>query len=408
MKKSQLFLAFSTITSGLLLLSSCSSSNNILSQDTISNSEFVNEESVILPETKPDSLAKFDLAKSETLTNTAKILAGIKTENNHNFSKLENTSTWQEHYNSLASAWQKLETQQISKVRNWSTTELTAINTSKPTIFYPFSGPDFLYSNSLFPQAKEMVLVGLEPVGSVPNLEQLESSQFSSKLQEVRNSLYAILQFSFFRTNDMRVDLQQQGVLPILYVFMARTNNQILDVNYVGLDKEAEIQPLADGLIPGVKIAYVPEGEQEPRTLYYFSTDLSNEGINKHPELAKFVAQLDNPITYLKAASYLMYNESFSQIKDIILSQSSSLLQDDSGMPLTAFDTHKWDLDFYGNYTTPIALFSNRYQPDLQQIYTTNKGKIKPLDFGIGYQFQVNTSNLMLAKAKENSELKPK
>lgn len=135
MKKSQVILALGTMTSGLLLLSSCSSSNNILSQDTISNSEFVNEESVILPETKLDPLAKFDLAKSETLTNTAKILAGIKTENNHNFSKLENTSTWQEHYNSLASAWQKLETQQISKVRNWSTTELTAINTSKPTIF---------------------------------------------------------------------------------------------------------------------------------------------------------------------------------------------------------------------------------------------------------------------------------
>ncbi|MGL6343470.1 MAG: hypothetical protein ACRC80_30550, partial [Waterburya sp.] len=96
MKKPQLFLAFSTITSGLLLLSSCSSSNNILSQDTISNSEFVNEESVILPETKLDPLAKFDPTKSETLTNTAKILAGIKTENNHNFSKLENTSTWQE------------------------------------------------------------------------------------------------------------------------------------------------------------------------------------------------------------------------------------------------------------------------------------------------------------------------
>jgi hypothetical protein len=406
MKKSQLVLGLGTITSGLLLLSACNSSNNILGQNTISNSKIPNNESVILPEKKPNPLAEFDQAKSENLTNTAKILAGIKTENNNNFSKLENTSDWQAHYNSLASAWEKLEAQQISKVRNWSTTEIAEINTSKPTIFYPFSGPDFLYSNSLFPQAKEMVLVGLEPVGTVPSLVELEASQFNSKLAEVRNSLYAILQFSFFRTNDMKVDLQQQGVLPILYVFMARTNNRILDVNYVSLDQDAKIQPQADGSIPGVKIAYVPEGSKEPRTLYYFSTDLSNDGITKHPQLAKFVAQLDNPVTYLKAASYLMYNESFSQIKDLILSESSYLLQDDSGMPLTSFNSQKWDLDFYGNYTTPIALFSNRYQPDLKQIYNTNKDKIKPLDFGIGYQFQVNTSNLMLAKAKNNSNLK--
>ena len=252
-----------------------------------------------------------------------------------------------------------------------------------------------------------MVLVGLEPVGSVPDLTSLNTAQFNSKLQEVRNSLYAILQFSFFRTNDMKVDLQKQGVLPILYVFMARTNNRILDVDYVGLDQEAEIKPLEDDLIPGVKIAYVPEGEQKPRTLYYFSTDLSNDGLNKHPEIAEFVGKLDNPVTYLKAASYLMYYDSFSQIKDTILSQSSYLLQDDSGMPLSSFNNNQWDLEFYGNYTTPIALFGNRYQPNLRQIYTSDRGKIKPLNFGIGYQFEVNNSNLMLAKAKDDSFVKP-
>jgi len=187
---------------------------------------------------------------------------------------------------------------------------------------------------------------------------------------------------------------------------MARTNNRLLEVDYIGLDKDANVKPLAEGLVPGVKIAYVPEGEKEPRTLYYFSTDLSNDGIEKHPEMAEFIAKLDNPVTYLKAASYLMYNDSFSEIKDVALSNSSYLLQDDSGMPLSSFDNEDWNLEFYGNYTTPISLFSNRYQPDLRQAYSSNQDEIKPLEFGIGYQFQVNTSNLMLAKAKDNSILK--
>ena len=245
-------------------------------------------------------------------------------------------------------------------------------------------------------------------MGSVPDLTSLDPAQFDSKLQEVRNSLYAILQFSFFRTNDMKVDLQQQVFYRFYMSFMARTNNRLLDVDYVGLDKDAKVQPLAEGLIPGVKIAYVPEGEQEPRTLYYFSTDLSNDGIAKRPELAKFVAKLDRPVTYLKAASYLMYNDSFSKIRDVALSNSSYLLQDDSGMPVSSFDDSEWNLEFYGNYTTPISLFSSRYQPELKQIYANNQGEIKPLDFGIGYQFQVNTSNLMLAKAKDDSKVESK
>ena len=407
MKKSQLILALGTVASALLLVQSCSYKNKAISNDDTSpQPETSTNSAVIAPSIKPDPLAKFDLEKSARLTNTAKILAGIKEGDNANFKDLENTEAWQAHYQAIASSWTKLENQQISKVRSWTTTELKEINASNPTIFYPFSGPDFLYSYSLFPQAKEMVLVGLEPVGSVPDLASLNSSQFNYKLQEIRNSLYAILQFSFFRTNDMKVDLQKQGVLPILYVFMARTNNRILDVDYISLDSGANIQPLSEGLIPGVKIAFVPEGEKEPRTLYYFSTDLSNDGMTKRPEIAEFVAKLDNPVTYLKAASYLMYYDSFSQIKDVILSQSSYLLQDDSGMPLSSFNHDKWDLEFYGNYTTPIALFSNRYQPELRQIYVNNQDEIKPLNFGIGYQFQVNTSNLMLAKAKGGSFLK--
>jgi hypothetical protein len=197
----------------------------------------------------------------------------------------------------------------------------------------------------------------------------------------------------------MRVDLQKQGVLPILYVFMARTNNRILDLQYIGLDKNAKVKQFEKGMVPGVKIAFVPQGESQPRTLYYFSTDLSNSGLKKHPELTQFVSQLNQPVTYLKAASYLMYNGSFSGIRDTILATSSHVLQDDSGMPLKSFDNAKWDLEFYGNYTRPIGLFSNRYQSDLRRVYA-NKNNIQPLDFGIGYKFNVNQSNMMLAKTK--------
>ncbi|MGB3655017.1 MAG: hypothetical protein WBA41_27950, partial [Rivularia sp. (in: cyanobacteria)] len=166
-----------------------------------------------------------------------------------------------------------------------------------------------------------------------------------------------------------------------------------------GLDKNANVGELKKGMVPGVKIAFVPQGESQPRTLYYFSTDLSNDGLKKHPELKQFVSKLDNPVTYLKAASYLMYNGSFSNIRDTILANSSYLLQDDSGMPLKSFDNAKWDLKFYGNYSRPIGLFRNRYQSDLRRVYTSSKD-IQPLDFGIGYKFGVNQSNLMLAKTK--------
>jgi len=348
-----------------------------------------------------DPLAEFDLVKSAHLTNNAKLLAGIKVKENKSFAdRIQQAGYWLNHHNTLENSWAKLEARQLSKIRKWATTELTEVHSESHDVFYPFSGPDFLYAYNLFPNAKKYVLVGLEPVGKLPDLTANSGISNNQKLQKARSSLYAILQWSFFRTNDMKVDMAKQGNLPIVALFMARTNNRILDVEYISLDNEGKVQKEGQGSISGVKVDFVPEGKKEPKTLYYFSADLSNYGLQQRPQLKQFVKQeLHQPITYLKAASYLMYYNSFSEIKNLILSQSSKLLQDDSGMPLNSFDRSKWNLSFYGNYTQPIALFSNRYQPELRKIYQIDKS-IKPLDFGIGYKFKVNQSNLMLADVK--------
>lgn len=402
MKNKKLISAFfSTGIGALLLLQGCDFSNNAGNNNTSENQQTSNVQSA-----KVDPLAKFDKAKSAKLTDTAKLLAGMEVDSQSPVAKVQKNQGWSSHKNYYKNAWSRLEKQQLGKVRKWATKELQNINAKSPSLFYPFSGPDFLYGYSLFPKAKEMVLVGLEPVGKVPDFTKISARESNTVLRQARSSLSEILQFSFFRTNDMKVDLRKQGVLPVVYIFMARTKNRILDLQYIGLDKSANIGQFKKGMVPGVKIAFVPEGESEPRTLYYFSTDLSNSGLKKHPELTQFVSKLDNPVSYLKAASYLMYNGSFSGIRDTILANSSHLLQDDSGMPLKSFDNKKWDLTFYGNYTRPIGLFSNRYQSDLRRVYASNNN-IKPLNFGIGYKFGVNQSNLMLAETKQLTSAKP-
>ena len=352
------------------------------------------------------SVNDFDPERAALLTDSSRLLAGLAVDENSPIAPLQDSGAWLNHANFLNGAWSTLESQQISRARAWAAEELQPINQTAPQIFYPFSGPDILYGYTFFPEATDYVMVGLEPVGDIPEIT--PDTNIGNRLQGVSQSLYAILQYSFFRTKDMAVDLSQKGVSPILFVFLARTNNNILDAQYVGLDRNSQLQPMASRqelidskLIPGVKISFVPEGESQPKTLYYFSTDLSNTGLEGTPEFIEFVKTLNTPTTYLKAASYLMHNESFSTIRNLILSQSSHVLQDDSGMPVRYFDPEQWDRQFYGAYVSPIELFAQRYQSDLRDIYQTDQN-IKGLDFGIGYKFY-NDSNLMLAKSKERS-----
>ncbi len=352
--------------------------------------------------------APIDRSQAAKYTNTAKFLAGIPLDASSKLAKSEQTAVGKEHQNFFQKTWNKLEERQLSKVRNWSSTELTDVNKSVKTIFYPFSGPDFLYASQFFPQGENYILAGLEPVGSIPELEEMSDSKLARKLSEVQRSLDAILNFSFFRTKSMAVDLSQQGVIPVLFVFLARTNHEILAVEHISIDKSANIKVLkpeekdtvGKGLVPGIRIKFVNGGETKARTLYYFSTDLSDSGLKKTPEFKQFVQQFSSPVTYLKAASYLMHSDSFSDIRQLILTHSSNLLQDDSGIPIKHFTSPPWDLKFYGHYTKPIDLFKNDYQADLRKVYQNDK-TIKPLDFGIGYRFQINESNLMLAVFKK-------
>ncbi|MBV9389362.1 MAG: hypothetical protein JOZ78_23310 [Chroococcidiopsidaceae cyanobacterium CP_BM_ER_R8_30] len=407
LKKTLYFLTTTALLSSLFSCSNISDNKpgaaNVASNDKMTPQTAEKTSSQVIPK-KVIPNHQADLAKMVKLTNEARFLAGMKVGEKSSLATQEKSQVWESYAAFFNDSWDRLEKQQLAPIRKWSTQQLKPVYQTSKFIFYPFSGPDFLYCYSFFPQGNTYVLAGLEPVGYLPTLEKTSTAEIANNLQKIEQSLGAILRWSFFRTNDMKQDLSEQGVLPILFVFLARTNNKIQNVQYIGLDKDARIQILdkdnKEKLLPGVKIEFVPSGSSEIRSLYYFSVDLSNSALKKAPEFDRFIQKFGKPISYLKAASYLLHYEGFSNIRNLILSQSTSVLQDDSGIPVKYFSDSKWILKFYGNYTRPIALFSNEYQPELRNIYQS-KANVKPLYFGIGYQYRVNNSNLMLAIKKK-------
>lgn len=384
-----------------------------ISQQKISSVREVAEREAteVQPEVQPavsvkkpiDPLSKFDPERSKELTDIAKFLAGIKVEKNPEVSVLQEDPNWINYANFMNGAWSKLEAKQLSAARRWSGSELKSINGQDLNVFYPFSGPDFLYAHTFFNRAPKYILAGLEPIGRLPKFSNV--TQANQQIQGVQQSLYTLLQYSFFRTIDMRSDLRENGVLPLLYVFLARTNHTLLDVKYIGLNKEGELiglyqQPQSGSeFIPGVQISFLSLGDSQPKTLYYFAVDLSDSELQKTPEFMEFIGSKNLKVTYLKAASYLMHRDTFSTIRNFILQETDYVLQDDSGIPVRYFEATKWTRQFYGSYVKPIDLFAVRYQPDLRQIYQNN-ANLKNLGFGIGYKFDAD-ANLMLAISKD-------
>ena len=148
-----------------------------------------------------------------------------------------------------------------------------------------FSGPDFLYADAFYSQATTYVLSALEPAGSVPDLARLPRASVGAALYNVERSMSSILNFSFFITKSMKLDLhdgQLNGAIPILYVFLARSGKTIRDVSPIALDEKGAVIGANDSrrrnITQGVRIVFAGSDGRE-KTLYYFATDLSNSSV---------------------------------------------------------------------------------------------------------------------------------
>ena len=333
--------------------------------------------------------------QSVSADDTARFLAGMQLSANSPLAQLAQDPIAKQHAAYFDSAFGNLEKNQLAKIRAWASTNLTV---PRPVMFYMFGGPDFLYANAFFPNATTYVLSGLEPVGQIPDLMKLPRWSALQGLRNIQGSLRSVLTVSYFITVQMYQDLNAgpvSGTLPILYVFLARSGKVIHDVNLVHLDEQGVLQP-GEGAQPraparGVKIIF-SENDGPQKTLYYFSTNLADQR-GKNIALLQFSKSLGQGDSFVKSASYLLHNSYFSQVRNFILDNSTSVLQDDTGVPLTYFDTAKWQVRAFGRYVTPI--FPGYYQPRLNEFF--RRTQPTPIEFGIGYRWRPNESNLLLA-----------
>jgi len=316
-----------------------------------------------------------------SIDETARLLAGIPVTGT--LASFTQNTGWQGHAAAMDKAWKTKEYFQLGPIASWMSAHAGEYYRSSGTMYYMFSGPDFLYAYTFFPDANTYILAGLEPVGQVPDLSHMTPEMLNANLGALRNSMSTLLITHYFVTEEMKSELNRSnlgGTLPILYVFLARLGCSVQDTTYVHSPAE------------GVRITFSRNGRSQ--TLFYFKTDLSggNSGF------LRWCAARGPGVSLIKAASYLMHGEGFSGVRNFLLTHSAFIVQDDSGIPLRAFDRN-WALEFYGRFVPHGEKFGKYDQQALAEIYRRNPPPPE-LGFAFGYWWQAERGILILARRK--------
>jgi hypothetical protein len=326
---------------------------------------------------------------------------GLAGQAPHGDTNWQNSSAFKDYQEYLDGRWSYISRVRLNAMKAWGNSELGSLRDRCQTVYYPFSGPDFLYVNALFPDSKYLLMAGLEPVGSMPDFNELQKDgRLGDYLADVKKSLFTILAASFFKTKDMKTDFDNglvNGLVPAIVVFLGREGYSIDSISYVNLGGNGELHQRSGPGGNGVQITYFRGDRSDARVLLYFQTDLSNDGVHDNPGFVRLMERLKPGVTYLKAASYLLYEDFFSDIRDAILDNSIGVV-DDSGIPLRDFKPSQWEVTPYGNYTGPIGLFKDKYQPDVAALYKANAHS--SLSFGSGYKYIAANSSLLVARKK--------
>lgn len=330
-----------------------------------------------------------------TINDAAAFLAGEELPNQQDH-PLTQTGSWKSHVSEFGREFAGHQERVLFPMSTWSGTEVSPAQPPGSVIRYLFSGPDILHAFHMFPTAGTYIMCGLEPVGEAPDISALNEGNVGRALGEVRNALGEILQLSFFRTIDMKDDLQFatfQGTTPLMMIFLAKSGQYVKELEFFKLNKDGTlaVQGLDHKGANGVRMVFSPRRLDQPKTLYYFSSDLSNGGFES-TGFSTWISGQPKGSSYLKAASFLMHNDWFSKVRDHLLTHSLQIIQDDSGIPYRRFDLTLWTPTLYGVYSGPIDLFKESFQSDLVTAY---RNQSNPLGFGTGYKWRKGESNLM-------------
>jgi hypothetical protein len=299
----------------------------------------------------------------------------------------------------LNSNWDLAVKQKFVPITDWHQKENIGSYYSKSFgVFYPFSGPDFPFVHTFYPDAEIYILVGLEEVGNRNSNMISSEPDYNEFIANASNYFYFSNRLGFFRTEDMQEQFKEKGVIDILGFYLNKFDCNLISMNLMkwenelGAPRELERNEKADVC----RIEFLNKNNTYSE-LYFFQFDLSNSGIQKNGNLLKWVKEKmegKDMVSLSKAASYLMHSNNFSSISNFILENSKLQIQDDSGLDFRVIQNANKNYKLYGNYTKTISLFEKRFIPELKEKYEGSD--VKPLPFRLGYSSAHGETNLQL------------
>jgi len=274
------------------------------------------------------------------------------------------------------------------------------------SVVYPFGGGDLVTALAVYPDATDYTTLSLEGMGDPRPVLALagKPKQLAPALGKLRSVVTMNLGWAWNTTDQLSIESSDTraglpNILALTLIALVAHGYEPLEVRYFTVDNKGVLayvtgEPAAEsrgrkatnavqeGPFNDIEIVFRKKGDASApkKTFRHFAADLSDAGDGR---ALAYLGTKRDVAALTKAASYLLWKDSFSGIRDYLLAHMQMMVSDDTGIPPRHAKPAGFTQDVWGHYAG--SFFKWPRQDVAKEMVELWRGSTRALPFRFGY-----------------------
>jgi hypothetical protein len=278
------------------------------------------------------------------------------------------------------------------------------------TIVYPFGGGDLISALTTYPELTEVTTMSLEHAGDPRRIHKVDSRRLRESLDVIDRTSAGLLVANDSKTENLmkgqRGDLP--GQLSFFLIGLAVHGYEPVSLRYIGLDKDGKVKghtaediaavegkeakllragwtaPDFSEAFDNYELVFVKKGgdpKKDAKVHRHFARNLDSEHVAADEPLQKYLEARGRICAMTKAASYLLWRDNFSRIREFLLKHMEFMVSDSTGVPPAYAGPAGFEQLAFGQFSASFLGASATHNADFVKLWQ----KAEPLSFRYGY-----------------------
>ena len=299
---------------------------------------------------------------------------------------------------------------------------------------YPFGGGDLSSALAVYPDASELTTISLEAAGDVRVIDTIKSAKLDEEVDRIGNDIHRLYYAAHSTTKSLQAASHSElpGTIMFALAGLAVHGMEPVALRYFDIEPDGSLSYLSNaqlderaaefaakklGTAPpkkithywyeqvsafaNVEIQFRPRSDPKaaPRTYRHIVANLDDAHMAADDRVLRHLRAKGKVSVVTKAASFLLWYDDFSRIRDYLLHGAAWMISDASGIPPSFADPAGFEEVTYGDFTGPYFVIDDKNtRAEFVKLWKSQPHRDLPFRFG--YPDADKHNHLMVMRRK--------